>query len=640
MFSLRQSAVPVLAALGVLGTVAWALSQGRVPPADFTFVNGAEVKSLDPAIVTGTPENRMINALFEGLVTWHPETLEPSPAVAERWEISPDKRTYTFYLRDEARWSDGSPVTADDFYYSMRRFLDPRTAAEYAYQAWYIKNAQRYSGGGRAVRPGDAVEVELNLPTDAVNSQRGRVLYGRLERVERSDGTPLDEGQLAASNSPPADARTYVVAHDGGVTRYRYADDAAASSTAPPSGVHWCRQVLLDFREVGVERIDAHTLRFTLDNPTSYFLNLLGFYPLFPVKQECVERYGAPEWTEPANIVCNGPFIPEFRRLRDRTRVVKNPLYWNRDAVRIKSVDFLPIESTFTALNLYLTGQVDWINDIPPPALRELLKEKPPRADLNPQPFLATYFYLLNTTRKPLDDVRVRRALSLAMDRDELVRLLAGGERPALSLVPPVLPDYDPPWCPPFDVEEARRLLAEAGYPGGRGFPVFEISYNTHETHQMIGQWVRKQWQRNLGIRVRTRNEEFATLLSNQRSLNFDVSRLAWVGDYPDPNTYLNMYITGGDNNRTGFSSAEYDRLIEGAAREPDAARRLTMLHDAERILMDELPILPFYFYVSKNLVKPHVRGFYNNFQDHHPLSAIAIDPSEASPNPFMKGRR
>nr|MBA3483826.1 peptide ABC transporter substrate-binding protein [Pirellulales bacterium] len=303
-------------------------------------------------------------------------------------------------------------------------------------------------------------------------------------------------------------------------------------------------------------------------------------------------------------------------------------------------VDFLAVESTFTALNLYLTGKVDWINDIPPPALKEILKETPPRDDVNPQPYLNTYFYLLNTTHPPFDDVRVRRALSLATDRDEITRLLAGGELPAYSFVPPVLPDYDPPQCQQPNVEEARRLLAEAGYPGGRGFPAFEISYNTHETHQMIAQVIRKQWQRNLGIHVRTRNQEFATLLSNQRSLNYDISRLAWIGDYPDPNTYLDMFITGGDNNRTGFSSPEYDRLIVDAAKEPDATKRLAMLHDAERILMDELPILPLYFYVSKNMVKPYVRGFYNNFQDSHPVSAIWIDRDEKSPNPFLEGRR
>ncbi len=639
----RPPLIPWIVGIGIVFALGWALNRGQLTPADFTFVNGTEVKSLDPAIVTGQPENRMINALFEGLVQWHPETLEPIPGVAERWEISADKRTYTFHLRDDARWSDASPVTAEDFYYSMRRFLDPRTGAEYAYQAWYVKNAERYSSGGRAVRSGDRVEVEMNLPADAVNSRRGNVLRGELVRIENADGRAIGDEQFTAAASDADFALenwTFVVALDGREERFRYADDVAAGSVKAPAGTRWCRQVLLDFNQVGVKLIDTRTIRFTLENPTAYFLNLVGFYPLFPVQRACVERFGSPEWTEPKNIVCNGPFKPEFRRLRDRTRVRKNDLYWNRDAIRLETVDFLAVESTFTALNLYLTGDVDWIGDVPPPALKEILKQKPPRDDINPQPYLNTYFYLLNTTLKPLDDVRVRRALSLAMDRDELTRMLAGGERAAYSFVPPVLPDYDPPQCEKMNVEEARRLLAEAGYPEGRGFPTFEISYNTHETHQTIAQLIRKQWQRNLGIRVRTRNEEFATLLSNQRALNYDVSRLAWIGDYGDPNTYLDMFITGGENNRTGWSSPAYDRLIENAASEPDAAKRLAMLRDAERILMDELPLLPFYFYVSKNMVKPYVRGFYNNFQDTHPISAIWMDRERETPNPFMKGRR
>ncbi|MCC6492508.1 MAG: peptide ABC transporter substrate-binding protein, partial [Pirellulales bacterium] len=328
-------------------------------------------------------------------------------------------------------------------------------------------------------------------------------------------------------------------------------------------------------------------------------------------------------------------------QLRDRTRLVKNERYWNADEVRLKSIDVLATESSVTGLNLYLTGKVDWIYDVPPAALRELLAERPPRDDLNPQPMLTTYFYLFNVTRKPLDDVRVRRALTLAIDRAELTgRLLGCGERPAYSLVPPGLPGYDPPQCAPQDVAEARRLLAEAGFPDGRGFPVLEILYNTHETHAAIAQLIRKQWQRALGIRVKTRNEEFATQLNSQRALDYDVSRRSWIGDYADPNTFLDMFVSGGENNCTGFSSAEYDRLIGEAAREADPEKRLSIFRSAERILMDELPLAPMYFYVSKSMLKPYVRGFYNNIQDYHPLEAMWIDRAQQTPNPFLRGRR
>ena len=634
---------PWIAGIAILGSLGWALNRGQLPPADFTFVNGTEVKSLDPAIVTGQPENRMINALFEGLTSWNPKTLEPEPGVAERWDVSEDLLTYTFHLRRDAKWSDASPVTAHDFIYSMRRFLDPRTAAEYSYQAWYVKNAKKYSGGGRAIRPGDNVEVELNVDPDAPNTLRGELIHGKLVRIEDKAGKELAGEELdkaAADGDLNIEDWVFVISTAAGEERFRYADDASAASNEPAEGERHARQILLDLRDVGMRAIDDHTIQFTLENPTPYFLTLLGFYPLFPVQQKCVETFGSPQWTDVENIVCNGPFKPEFRRLRDRTRVVKNEHYWDRDNVKLNSVDFLAVESSTTALNLYLTGEVDWIYDVPASALRTLLAENPPRDDINPVPLLNTYFYLLNVTRKPFDDVRVRKALSMAMDREELTGVLLGaGERPTYSLVPPGLPGYDPPQGPHDNVKEAQRLLAEAGYPDGRGFPTIEILYNTHEGHQAIAQLIRKQWQKNLGIKVRTRNEEWATFNASQRQLNYDISRRGWIGDYADPNTFLDMFVTGGENNCTGWGNAEYDKLIAAAAVETDSAKRLDLLHQAETILMDEMPIIPFYNYVSKNMVKPTIRGFYNNIQDTHPLSALWIDAEQKTPNPFMEGR-
>jgi oligopeptide transport system substrate-binding protein len=639
-----RSLFPLIAVAAILGAVAWALQGAQLPPADFTFCNGTEVKSLDPSIVTGQPENNMVNALFEGLVRWNPKTLDPLPGVAERWDISEDKLTYTFHLRDEAAWSDGSQMTADDFAYSLRRLLDPRTAAQYSYQSWYVKNARRYNGGVRAVQLGDAVEVELNLPPDAINTLRGRVLRGKLVSIADDDGAELDDDawtKAAGNESVSIESWTFVVEIDGKQRRFRYADDAQAARESPPARTDWCRQVLLDFREVGIEVVDHRTVRYTLDHPTPYFLNLVGFYPLFPVNGRCVERFGSPQWTYPENIVCNGAFIPKFRRIRDRTRLAKNEQYWNRDEIKLNTIDVLAVESVNTALNLFLTGKADWIYDLPSPALRQMLKADPPRDDLNPQPVLYTYFYLINTTKKPLDDVRVRKSLALAVDRREITeRLLGGGERVARSLVPPLFPGYTPQECPEENVAEARRLLAEAGYPDGRGFPTFTILYNTHETHQSVAQLVRKQWQRNLGIKIRGRNEEFATYLNSQRQLTYDISRRGWSADYLDPNTFLDMYVSGNDHNNTGWTSPEFDRLMHASAEEVDPQKRLGMLADAERILMDNQPIIPLYFYVSKNLVKPYVRGFYNNAIDNHHVWAMWLDREQTTPNGFLEGRR
>ncbi len=610
--------------LGVLlASIAWATLGTSLPPADFTFINGTEIKSVDPAIVNGSPEQRIVTAIFEGLTRWHPETLEPIPALAESWEISEDQLTYTFHMREAARWSDGSPVTAHDILYSMRRFLGPRTVAEYAYQAWYLKNARRYSLGGRGIAPGDKVEVELNLPVDAINTLRGELLHGKLVSIEEI----ADTGE-----------REFVVEVDGSEQRFRPTDDQDAASNDPPTGIGWCRQVLLDFREVGIEVIDPLTLRMTLEAPTPFFLKLTGYYPLFPVNQKCVETYGSPLWTKPENLVTNGPFGIEFRRIRDRIRLVRSETYWNRDEVKLGVVDALAVDSYTTGLNLFLTGMADWIVTPPPAALRILLKEDPPRNDLNPTPFLGVYYYMLNTNRKPLDDLRVRKALSLALDREEITtKIMSAGETPCLSLVPPGIEGYETQESFEENPAEARRLLAEAGFPEGKGFPRLDILYNTSEAHQAIAELIRKQWQRELGISIKTRNEEWASYLSSQRQMQYNVSRRAWIGDYTDPNTFLDMFVTEGEQNNTGWSSEEYDRLIREAGHEFDPDKRFRLLEKAERILMDELPILPIYFYVSKNMVKPYVRGFYNNIQDVHPLWAIWIDRENDGPNEFMK---
>lgn len=614
--------------------VGWAVHGSRLPPADFTFYNESEVKSVDPAIITGHPEGRIAWALFEGLTRPRADNMQAEPGVAEQWDISDDRRTYTFHLRDNARWSNGDAVTTHDFVYSMRRLLDPMMGAEYSYQAWYIVNAKRYTSGAAGFQPGDPVEVELNLRPGDVDTARGELLLGKLIRVER-DRPGAGAGGSAGTEG--RDSPIFVVDIGGRERRFV----AAGADERPLNGTEACRQVLLDFREVGIRAIDDRTLEIRLDNPTPYFLDLLAFYPLAPVHRGCLERYGKLAWKRPENIVSNGAFRLAERRIRDRIRLVKSETYWDRDNVRLNIVDALSIDDRNTGLNLYLTGKCDWTTQPPPNAIRVLLASQPPRNDLNPSPQLTTYFYLLNTKRPPLHDVRVRRALSLALDRDEITRVAtAAGERPAYNLVPPGLPDYTPQLCAARNPEEARRLLAEAGYPDGAGCPKLEIHYNTDQVHQSIAELARKQWQRELGITVTIRNEEWASAQETLRQMDFMIARRSWIGDYLDANTFLDMYLSAGANNNTGFSNAEYDRLLAAAAREPDHVERRKMLEQAERILMDEMPILPIYFYVSRNLVKPYVRGWYNNLQDSHHLRAIWIDhsfdPSDPRPNEHM----
>ncbi|HEY1065940.1 MAG TPA: peptide ABC transporter substrate-binding protein, partial [Pirellulales bacterium] len=396
-------------------------------------------------------------------------------------------------------------------------------------------------------------------------------------------------------------------------------------SEADRRGAEFCQHVLLDFAAVGVKAPDPHTLVVTLINPTPYFRELTAFYTLAPVNRKCVEQFGSPAWTKPENLVVNGPFKLEFRRIRDRIRLVKNPTYWDQENVKLDVVDVLAIQSEQTALNMYLSGKADWTPYVPTYVIPDLRK----RPDFQPKPFLSTYFYRVNTTREGLKDRRVRQALSMALDRNDVLKITEAGEVPAFAIVPPGMPGYTSPQSLPFDVAKAKQLLAEAGYPEGRGFPRIEILYNNNDAHRVIAEVLQNQWKRNLGIQVDLKNQEWASYLEAQRSLAYSVARAGWVGDFNDPMTFLDLWMSNNPNNETGWKNPEYDRLINDALKEPDEAKRLALLQQAEGIFVEELPAIPIYFYVDKNLVRPYVKGFYHNLLDLHPLQSISIDREE-----------
>jgi oligopeptide transport system substrate-binding protein len=600
-----------MALAALAAATVWAVSFHPEPPADFTFVNPSEIKSVDPAIVTGQIEGRIIEGIFEGLTSWDPKTLGPLPGVAESWEISPDKRQYTFHLRADAKWTDGTPVTAQDFRWSHRRTLDPLTGSQYAYQLWYVKNARKYNGG--RVAAGDQVEVELNeLPAGALPFARGRLLQGRLVKVT----PPFPD--TPPSDDEPIVQRIYVVEIDGKKRTFE-----------PGDGPNGCKQVLLDFAEVGCKAIDDHTYQMTLESPTAYFMQLTGMFPLYPVNPRCVATYGFPAWVKPQNIVTNGPFRLESRKIRERTRLVKSDTYWDRANVKLNTIDAIVIESDTTALNLYLTGKADWIQTVPSTIVKQLLDEYP--KDFQPVQSFQLYFYRINVKRPALKSPLVRKALALAINKQEIVEgATRAGEVPARSIVPPIIRQYmpyEPAICGEYDPKEARKLLAQAGFPGGKGFPKIPILYNSgEELHKTIAELIQRQWKENLGIDTELQNQEWNAYLAAQQNLDYTVCRSGWIGDYVDPNTFLGMFITGGEDNQTGWGNPRYDELIQSAKQETNRESRLKMLHDAEAILMDELPVIPIYVAVTKNMVRPYVDGFYGTVLDDHPLKWISVD--------------
>ena len=365
---------------------------------------------------------------------------------------------------------------------------------------------------------------------------------------------------------------------------------------------------------VGVRAIDDRTLELRLAAPTPFFLKILAHSTYLPLPRHIVETN--PDWAlTPATYISNGPFILSEWHHHNRLILKKNPRYWNADNVAIDALVFRTIQATSTEQAMFVTGELDVTYQVPTEAIRRL-RASP---DFRSFPQIATYYVCFNTTRPPFDDRRVRRAFSLAIDRRVIAeKICQGGELPANAFVPPSIRDADGrrdfrvvvgDLFESPDPTEARRLLAEAGYPDGKGFPPVSYLYNDDERHRKIALVLQHMWRTNLGVRADLQVQEWKVLLFNRRTAYYDVCRHGWVGDYADPSTFLDIFITGSGMNDAKWSNAAYDRLIAAARLELDPIKRMAQLHEAEKILMDDMAIAPLFFYRTIYLEKPNVRG-------------------------------
>jgi oligopeptide transport system substrate-binding protein len=382
---------------------------------------------------------------------------------------------------------------------------------------------------------------------------------------------------------------------------------------------------LKEFEQVGVHAIDANTLRVELNNPTPYFLSLCSFWTYLPVHMSTVKRYGD-DWIKPGKIVGNGAFTLKEWRLNYRIRMEKNPLFWDASRVQLQTVDALPIENSITAYNFYASKIADLIPDavLTPHSLIPELKTRP---DFHAAPFLGNYFLRFNVKRKPFNDVRVRQAFCMVIDRERIVtKITQAGEPPAYSFTPPgTASGYVPTKQFGRNIDKAKALLAEAGYPGGIGFPTVSFLYDNKKLNDDIAVELQSMLAQDLGIRVDLQKQEAKVYLNTMNRLDYDVCKSSWVGDYDDPNTFLECFLSNSGNNRTGWSNGDYDKLIASAATERDPAKRLEILGKAENILLNEgTPICPLYFYMGINIYDSATfGGIEPNLIDTHPFREI-----------------
>ncbi len=497
--------------------------------------NGTDIESLDPHLVTGQPEHWVITSLFEGLVAPAADNPdEEAPGVAASWS-SDDFQTWTFKLRPDAVWSDGTPITSADFLYSFQRILSPELGSHYAEMLHLMKGAEAF--------------------------------------------------------------------HRGEIT---------------------------DFASVGARAPDPLTLVITLEGPAPYFPGMLKHYTWFPVPRHVVERFGEmttrdTPWARPGNLVCNGPFILADWRINQLIAVEKNPRYWDAANTRLDAIHFFPIDNPESEERVFLDGQLHFTYTVPLAKIPLYRQTRPPYFEQSPE--LACEFYRFNTTRPPFDNPRVRQAFSLAIDRVALVeQVIRSGHLPATGLTPPgAHPEYPPLEMTRFDPEAARTLLAEAGFAGGRGFKKFEILTNTSPTARTIAEFFQESWKRHLGIEVGILQQEWQVYIHSQQRLEYDIARAGWVGDYTDPNTFLSIWRAGDGNNNTGWSNSRYDELMLAATREPDVARRMGLMREAETLLLTELPIFPIFWRMNSHLIRPELKNWRHSVISHRCYKALEV---------------
>ena len=499
--------------------------------------NSSDPKSFDPQIVSGVLESNILRSLFEGVVQFdQKDDLEAPPGAA--LEVIPDETftVWTVKLRPDAKWSDGVPVTAEDFAFSYERFLTPELGAKYAEMLYFLKGAEAFNKG----------------ETD-------------------------------------------------------------------------------DFSTVGIDVIDPLTFKVTLRGPTTFFKQLLKHYTWYPVPKHAVLKHGTISqmgnpWSKPENLVGNGPFRIKSYRRTDHIEVERNPYYWDAENVILNGIRFIPIGNPYTEARMFRDGQLHVTYTAAPDVVDLMEKENP--SMLRKEPYFGTDFYRFNTTRKPFDDVRVRRALSLAIDRQSLCDNVYRGYTPAYGISVPV-GGYDPPkGIVRYDPEEARKLLAEAGYPGGEGFPRVKILTSSREATQPTA--VQALWREALGIEVEIEFKEWTAYLAATQNLEYDIVGAGWIGDFIDPLTFLEIWSAGNGNNNTGWSSEEFAGYLEKSFAATDPAKRFEFLRSAERVVLEEVPIAPIAWRAKNYLIHPSVKGWDPVLLDCHPYTSVSLVPQKS----------
>lgn len=486
----------------------FSLHAAAAPPAqEFRMRIEAEPPTLDWNLATDYVSINVLYHLIEGLAEYNSK-LEPVPSLAT-WKVSKDGRVYTYMLKPGLQWSDGAPLTAQQFWDSWERTLNPAIASGYAYFLYDVVNAKEYN-----------------------------------------------EGKIK------------------------------------------------DPAQIGMKVLDDRTFEVTLKKPATYFATIPAFTVTFPIRKDLIAKYGR-QWTDPDKMVVTGPFCLAEWKHDSRLELVPNPHYRGAKPKLDKVIVYI-VKEDATAISMFETGKIHYMARLPALEI-DRLKKNP---GYHAYPYLRGYYYGFNVTKPPFNDVRVRKAFAHAIDREGVTSLLKGGQEPTSSWIPKGMLGFNPKIGLTYDPTKAQKLLAEAGYPGGKGFPATTFQFDTRDDNKAIAERLQAQWQKILGVKLSAQNEEWKVHLARLRSDAPAVFRHGWGADFPDPDNFMNMFTSYSGNNFTRWKNAKYDGLIEKAAGEASPKKRVAIYDQAQRLLTEEdVAIVPLFIDTINILLDPAVKG-------------------------------
>ena len=599
--------------------------------------NSGEPKGLDPHIVSGVLESNVIRSLFEGLVEAHPSKDGVAlPGVATKWypvnEEQPDE--WVFELRKDARWSDGKPLTAQDFLFSFRRLLTPALASDYSFMLYYIRDAEPYHKSQRSYL---LSRNDANFSKEWWDSLK-EIDFGPNEKAAEGSFNFIGLDKLSASQLEnllhKPDLFKWPESVSLEIRRKLIKKNLDfEKSNRGKLGKDQLKDLwpLIDF---GASAPDDHTLRVELNSPIPFLPEITKHYTWYPVPRHIVLKHGKigdrfTDWTKPDNLVCNGAFVLKSWKFNDHIEVTRNPLYWDKENAGINGVRFLPITNLYTEDRMYYDGQMHVTYTIASELIEHSRENYPEHA--RSELYLGTYFIRTNVSNKPFTDPRVRLAFSLSLNQKSLIdNVLKGGQKPAAGLVPP-FGNYPASDVVAFDPELARKLLAEAGYPGGKGLPDMEFLTTDKESSKMTAEALQAMWKEHLGATIKIKQMEWTSYITAMFDKDYDLAAGGWIGDYMDPLTFLDMWMKDGGNNRTGWHNEEFEDILGKAAQTGDPSKRYALLAQAEALFLRERPILPVYWYTRNYLLHPDVKGWSPLLLDNHPYKFLRLEPGSAT---------